>query len=157
MTERATFAAGCFWGVEERFRKLPGVVDAEVGYTGGWTIDPTYHDVCTDETGHAEAVRVTYDPEVISYEQLVTAFFAMHDPTTLNRQGPDVGRQYRSAIFAETPEQERTARAVLERLQEQGNGRRQIVTEVVPASEFYRAEDYHQRYNEKHGRARFVF
>ena len=157
MTERATFAAGCFWGVEERFRKLPGVIDAEVGYTGGWTVDPTYHDVCTDKTGHAEAVRVTFDPEVISYEQLVAAFFAMHDPTTLNRQGPDVGRQYRSAIFAETPEQEQTARAALERLQAQRDGHRQIVTEIVPASEFYRAEDCHQRYNEKHHRAWFAF
>jgi len=157
MTETATFAAGCFWGVEERFRKLPGVEDAEVGYTGGWKPDPTYHDVCTDETGHAEAVRVRFDPAVISYEQLVTAFFAMHDPTTRNRQGPDVGAQYRSVIFTETPEQQTTARAVLERLQEQRNGNRQIVTEIVPAADFYRAEDYHQRYNEKHHQARFIF
>lgn len=157
MTETATFAAGCFWGVEERFRKLPGVEDAEVGYTGGWTVDPTYHDVCTDKTGHAEAVKVTYDPQVISYEQLVTAFFAMHDPTTRDRQGPDVGKQYRSAIFAETPEQEETARAVLSRLQAERNGHPAIVTEIVPASEFYRAEDYHQRYNEKHSKAWFSF
>ena len=157
MTETATFAAGCFWGVEERFRKLPGVEDVEVGYTGGWKPDPTYHDVCTDETGHAEAVRVRFDPAVIPYEQLVTAFFAMHDPTTRNRQGPDVGAQYRSAIFAETPEQEATARVVLERLQAQRDGNRQIVTEIVPAADFYRAEDYHQRYNEKHHQARFIF
>jgi peptide-methionine (S)-S-oxide reductase len=157
MTEKATFAAGCFWGVEERFRKLPGVEDAEVGYTGGWTVDPSYHDVCTDKTGHAEAVRVTYDPQVISYEQLVTAFFAMHDPTTRDRQGPDVGKQYRSAIFAETPEQEQTARAVLERLQTERNGHRPIVTEIVPATDFFPAEDYHQRYNEKHRRAWFAF
>ena len=156
MTETATFAAGCFWGVEERLRTLPGVVDAEVGYTGGWTADPTYHDVCTDKTGHAEAVRVTYDPAVISYEQLVTAFFAMHDPTTRDRQGPDVGRQYRSAIFAETPEQERAATAIRDRLQA-GDRRPVIVTEIVPASPFYRAEEYHQRYNEKNRRARFVF
>jgi peptide-methionine (S)-S-oxide reductase len=156
MTEMATFAAGCFWGVEERFRKLPGVEDAQVGYTGGWTPDPAYHDVCTNKTGHAEAVRVAFDPQVVSYEQLVTAFFAMHDPTTLDRQGPDVGRQYRSAIFAETPAQEETARAVLERLQAQHDGRRPIVTEIVPATEFFRAEDYHQRYNEKQGRARFT-
>ena len=156
MTETATFAAGCFWGVEERFRKMPGVIDAEVGYTGGWKPDPTYHDVCTDKTGHAEAVRVQYDPDVISYEQLVTAFFAMHDSTTLNRQGPDVGKQYRSAIFAETPEQEAVARSVLERLQAQREGKRQIVTEVVPASSFWRAEEYHQRYNEKHHRAWFA-
>jgi len=155
MTETATFAAGCFWGVEERFRKLPGVLDAEVGYTGGWTPDPTYHDVCTDKTGHAEAVRVRFDPEIVSYEQLVAAFFAMHDPTTRNRQGPDVGTQYRSVIFAESPEQERTARAVVDRLQAVRDGKRPIVTEIVPASTFWRAEEYHQQYNEKHGRVRF--
>jgi peptide-methionine (S)-S-oxide reductase len=159
MTETATFAAGCFWGVEERLRNTPGVVDAEAGYTGGWKADPTYHDVCTDETGHAEAVRVTFDPAVISYEQLVAAFFALHDPTTRDRQGPDVGRQYRSAIFAETPEQERIANAVRDRLQAEraGEGGPAIVTEIVPAGPFYRAEDYHQRYNEKNRRARFVF
>jgi peptide-methionine (S)-S-oxide reductase len=156
MTETAIFAAGCFWGVEERFRKLPGVLDAEVGYTGGWKPDPTYHDVCTDKTGHAESVRVTFDPDVISYEQLVTAFFAMHDPTTLNRQGPDVGTQYRSVIFAETPEQEKTAQVVLERLQKERDGRRRIVTEIVPATTFYRAEEYHQGYNEKHRRTWFA-
>ncbi|MGD0998176.1 MAG: peptide-methionine (S)-S-oxide reductase MsrA [Thermoleophilia bacterium] len=153
MTQTATFAAGCFWGVEERFRKLPGVEDAEVGYTGGRTPDPSYEAVCTGTTGHAEAVRVTFDPQVIPYEQLVTAFFALHDPTTRDRQGPDVGRQYRSAIFAESPEQEQTARAVLERLQAQRDDHRQIVTEIAPATDFFRAEDYHQRYNEKHGRA----
>ena len=157
MSENATFAAGCFWGVEERFRKLPGVEDAESGYTGGWKPDPTYHDVCTDKTGHAEAVRVTFDPEVISYDQLVTAFFAMHDPTTRDRQGPDVGKQYRSAIFTESPEQEETARAVLARLQADRERQRPIVTEIVPATTFYRAEDYHQRYNEKHQRAHFAF
>jgi peptide-methionine (S)-S-oxide reductase len=157
MSEQATFAAGCFWGVEERFRKLPGVEDAEAGYTGGWKPDPTYHDVCTDKTGHAEAVRVTFDPEVISYEQLVTAFFAMHDPTTRDRQGPDVGKQYRSAIFTESPEQGQTARAVLADLQADRERRRPIVTEIVPATTFYRAEDYHQRYNEKNQRARFAF
>ncbi len=159
MTETATFAAGCFWGVEERFRKMPGVIDAEVGYTGGRTVDPTYHDVCTDKTGHAEAVRVTFDPAVISYEQLVAAFFAMHDPTTRDRQGPDVGRQYRSAVFAETPKQERAATAVRDSLQaeRERDGRPAIVTEIVPAAPFYRAEEYHQRYNEKNRRARFVF
>lgn len=159
MTETATFAAGCFWGVEERFRKTPGVVDAEVGYTGGWMVDPTYHDVCTDKTGHAEAVRVTFDPALVSYEQLVAAFFAMHDPTTRDRQGPDVGRQYRSAIFVETPEQERAATAVRDRLQAERarDARPAIVTEIVPAGPFYRAEEYHQRYNDKNRRARFVF
>ena len=153
MTETATFAAGCFWGVEERFRAIPGVEDAEVGYTGGSTSHPTYRDVCTGTTGHAEAVRVTFDPQTISYEELVTAFFALHDPTTRDRQGPDVGRQYRSAIFAESPAQEQTAHAVLERLQAQRGDHRQIVTEIAPATDFFRAEDYHQRYNEKHGRA----
>ena len=153
MTETATFAAGCFWGVEERFRAIVGVEDAEVGYTGGWTRDPSYHDVCTGKTGHAEAVRITFDPQVVSYEELVAAFFAMHDPTTRDRQGPDVGRQYRSAIFTESPEQEQTARAVLERLQAQRGDRRQIVTEIAPATDFFRAEEYHQRYNEKQGRA----
>jgi peptide-methionine (S)-S-oxide reductase len=159
MTETATFAAGCFWGVEERFRRLPGVVDAEVGYTGGSMVDPTYHDVCTDKTGHAEAVRVTYDPAIVSYEQLVAAFFDLHDPATRDRQGPDVGRQYRSAIFAETAEQERAAAAVRDRLQAERarDGRPAIVTEIVPAAPFYRAEEYHQRYNEKNRGARFVF
>ncbi len=159
MTETATFAAGCFWGVEERFRVIPGVQDAEVGYAGGWKPDPTYHDVCTDNTGHAEAVRVQFDPELVGYEELVKAFFEMHDPTTRNRQGPDVGTQYRSVIFAESPEQERDAQAVLARLQDirAAAGQRPIVTEIVPASTFWRAEDYHQRYNEKHKRARFAF
>jgi len=157
MTETATFAAGCFWGVEERFRKVPGVVDAEVGYTGGQTRDPTYHDVCTGTTGHAEAVRVTFDPQTISYEELVKTFFALHDPTTRDRQGPDVGRQYRSAIFAETPAQQQAERAVLEHLQAQRHDQRPIVTEISPASDFFRAEDYHQRYNEKHRRASCAF
>jgi peptide-methionine (S)-S-oxide reductase len=151
--ETATFAAGCFWGVEARFRQLPGVVDTEVGYTGGHTEHPAYKQVCRHRTGHAEAVRVQYDPERISYEQLLDAFFAMHDPTQLNRQGPDVGSQYRSAVFAASPEQEAAALAAKERLDHSGVYRRPVVTEIVPAGPFWRAEEYHQRYFEKHGLA----
>jgi peptide-methionine (S)-S-oxide reductase len=147
----ATFAAGCFWGVETRFRGIPGVTDTEVGYTGGTTPDPTYEQVCSHRTGHAEAVRIEFDPDVVSYEGLVEAFFAMHDPTTLDRQGPDVGSQYRSAVFAHSPEQEATAGEVKERLERQGVYKRPIVTEIVPAGPFYRAEEYHQRYFERRG------
>jgi len=147
----ATFAAGCFWGVEAGFRALPGVIDTEVGYTGGHKDDPTYRQVCGHRTGHAEAVRVEYDPEKITYEQLVEAFFAMHDPTQLNRQGRDLGPQYRAAIFYHTPEQERTARAVRDRLEAAGTFRRPIVTEIVPAGPWWPAEEYHQRYLERRG------
>jgi len=147
--EKATFAAGCFWGVEASFRELPGVQDAIVGYTGGDMANPTYRDVCTDRTGHAEAIEVTFDPTKISYEKLLEHFWKMHDPTTLNRQGPDVGTQYRSAIFFHSPEQEKTARASKEHWQQRSS--RPIVTEVVPASTFYKAEDYNQRYLEKRG------
>ena len=147
--EKATFAAGCFWGVEASFRALPGVVDAQVGYTGGTLLNPTYHDVCTDRTGHAEALEITFDPAKISYEKLLDHFWQMHDPTTPNRQGPDSGTQYRSAIFFHSSEQEKTARASRERWQERF--RQPIVTEIVPASTFYRAEEYHQRYLEKKG------
>jgi len=147
--EKATFAAGCFWGVEASFRALPGVVDAQVGYTGGTLLNPTYHDVCTDRTGHAEALEITFDPAKISYEKLLDHFWQMHDPTTPNRQGPDFGTQYRSAIFFHSPEQEKAARASRERWQERF--RQPIVTEIVPASTFYRAEEYHQRYLEKKG------
>ena len=149
MTEKATFAAGCFWGVEHDFRKIPGVLDAVSGYTGGMTPNPTYRQVCSDKTGHAEAVEVTFDPAVVSYETLVERFFALHDPTTPNRQGPDVGSQYRSVIFTHSPEQEEVARRVLDRAQR--NHTRPIVTQIVPAPEFYLAEDYHQRYFEKQG------
>ncbi len=149
--EKATFAAGCFWGVEEAFRHIDGVVDTAVGYEGGTLENPTYEDVCTDRTGHAEVVEVTFDPARVSYGQLVDFFFSIHDPTTLNRQGPDVGTQYRSAIFYHTPEQEAIARAAKERLQASGRFRRPIVTEIVPASTFWRAEEYHQRYLEKRG------
>ena len=147
----ATFAAGCFWGVEASFRELPGVLDTEVGYTGGHKENPTYRRVCSHKTGHAEAVRVEYDPQVISYERLVEAFFALHDPTQLNRQGLDLGSQYRSAIFYHLPEQEQTARSVKERLDSSGSFKRPLVTEIVPASSWWRAEDYHQRYFERHG------
>lgn len=150
--KKATFAAGCFWGVEAAFRDVEGVVSTAVGYTGGSSTNPNYEEVCTDRTGHAEAVEVVYDPEVVSFEELLDLFWSIHDPTTKNRQGPDVGSQYRSAIFFYDPEQEATARAKMERLRGSGLYRREIVTEIVPAPEFYRAEEYHQRYFEKGGR-----
>jgi peptide-methionine (S)-S-oxide reductase len=153
MTEKATFAAGCFWGVEAAFRQVPGVLDAAVGYSGGAFPNPTYEDVCTGRTGHAESVRVEFDPARVSYDQLLDVFWENHDPTTLNRQGPDVGTQYRSAIFVEGPEQEKAAKESKERLEKSGRYRRPIVTEIVPAQPFWRAEDYHQRYLEKRGLA----
>ena len=151
-TRKATFAAGCFWGVEAAFRDVEGVVSTAVGYTGGSTTNPTYEEVCTDRTGHAEAVEVVYDPKVVTYEELLDLFWSIHDPTTRNRQGPDLGSQYRSAIFYHDPEQEAAARAKMEKLQSSGLYRREMVTEIVPASQFYRAEEHHQRYFEKHGR-----
>jgi peptide-methionine (S)-S-oxide reductase len=153
MTEKATFGAGCFWGVETAFRKVEGVIDATVGYSGGHTKDPTYGDVCSGATGHAEVVEVEYDPSKVSYEELLEVFWENHDPTTLNRQGPDVGTQYRSAIFFHTPEQEAAAHASKEKVQERF--KRPIVTEIASVSEFYRAEEYHQRYFEKNKLARF--
>ena len=149
--ETATFGAGCFWGVEETFRQIPGVADTAVGYLGGHMQNPTYQDVCTDETGHAEVVQVTYDPAQVGYDRLLDVFWSAHDPTTLNRQGPDVGTQYRSAIFFHSPEQERVAQASKEKMQASGKFRRAIVTEITPASTFYRAEDYHQKYLAKRG------
>lgn len=149
--EKATFAAGCFWGVESAFREIPGVTEAPCGYTGGTTENPTYRDVCTGRTGHAEAVEVTFDPAKVTYGQLLDAFWSMHDPTTPNRQGPDVGTQYRSAIFFHSAAQEAAARASKEKAQ--SRFRRPIVTEVTPASMFFRAEEYHQRYFEKQGLA----
>lgn len=149
----ATFAAGCFWGVEARFRCIPGVTAAEVGYTGGHTEDPSYEDVCAHTTGHAEAVRLEYDPQTVTYEDLLAAFFSMHDPTTLNRQGPDVGDQYRSAVFCHTDEQQRLALDFKRRLQQAGTYRRPVVTQIERAGRWWRAEEYHQRFNEKHGRA----
>jgi len=151
--EKATFAAGCFWGVEAAFRQVPGVTSTSVGYIGGSLKNPTYEDVCTDRTGHAEAVRVEYDPAKVSYDGLLKVFWETHDPTTLNRQGPDVGTQYRSVIFFHTPEQEGAAKASKEKLERSGAHKRPIVTLIVPASEFWRAEEYHQQYLEKRGLA----
>jgi peptide-methionine (S)-S-oxide reductase len=151
MTEKATFGAGCFWGVEATFREILGVIDATSGYMGGTLHNPTYQDVCTDRTGHAEVVQVEYDPAKVSYEQLLEAFFKLHDPTQVNRQGPDFGKQYRSAIFYHSPEQEAVARATKERLQKSGQFSKPIATELTPAATFWRAEDYHQRYLEKRG------
>ena len=153
MNPKATFAAGCFWGVEAAFRQVPGVIDTAVGYTGGVLANPTYEDVCTDRTGHAEVVEVDYDPAEVSYEALLDVFWNGHDPTQLNRQGPDVGTQYRSVVFFHSPEQEAAARASKARLEESGRFRRPIATVIEPAPTFWRAEDYHQRYLEKRGLA----
>ena len=145
---KATFAAGCFWHVEEIFRKTSGVKSTQVGYSDGATKNPTYEDVCTDTTGHAEAVEVDYDPQEVSYEELLKIFWNNHNPTTLNRQGPDVGKQYRSAVFFHTPEQKKVAMEMKEKLNPLAREKFQsdIVTEIKPASDFYRAEEYHQQY-----------
>jgi peptide-methionine (S)-S-oxide reductase len=148
---KATFGAGCFWGVEETFRKIPGVTATAAGYSGGRTSNPTYEDVCSDETGHAEVVEVDYDPAVVSYDRLLDVFWENHNPTQLNRQGPDVGTQYRSVIFFHDAEQEKAARASRDRLAASGRFARPIVTEISPARPFWRAEEYHQRYFEKRG------
>jgi peptide-methionine (S)-S-oxide reductase len=153
MTETATFAAGCFWGIETAFRRVPGVVSTAVGYVGGHLDSPTYQDVCSGETGHAEAVQIAFDPAKVSYDQLLDLFWEIHDPTTLNRQGPDIGSQYRSAIFFHGPDQETAARASKERQAASGRFRSPIVTEIVPAATFWRAEDHHQQYFEKRGHA----
>jgi peptide-methionine (S)-S-oxide reductase len=153
VTEFATFGAGCFWGVEVTFRNVPGVKDALVGYLGGRLANPTYKDVCTGRTGHAEVVQVEYDPAEVAYDKLLDVFWENHDPTTLNRQGPDVGTQYRSAIFYHTPEQKRLAEKSKSQLEASGRFRRPVVTEITEASTFYPAEDYHQRYLEKRGLA----
>jgi peptide-methionine (S)-S-oxide reductase len=147
--EKATFGAGCFWGVEYVFRRVPGVNDVQVGYSGGTTKNPTYEQVCSHTTGHAEVAQVTFDPERVSFDQLLEVFWAMHDPTQVNRQGPDVGDQYRSAVFAHTEEQRQAAEASKERAQ--ASFRKPIATEIVPLTEFYPAEGYHQAYYEKNG------
>ncbi|MFQ5960011.1 MAG: peptide-methionine (S)-S-oxide reductase MsrA [Candidatus Methylomirabilales bacterium] len=149
--EKATFGAGCFWGVEAAFRKVKGVGSTTVGYSGGSFTDPTYKDVCSGKTGHAEVVQVEYDPSKVSYEELLGVFWNVHDPTQLNRQGPDIGTQYRSGIFFHNAEQETAAIASKEKLQQSGRFKKPIVTEISPASEFYRAEEYHQQYFEKCG------
>jgi peptide-methionine (S)-S-oxide reductase len=153
MTEKAIFGAGCFWGVEVAFRQMKGVVSTAVGYSGGRTANPTYKEVCSDRTGHAEVVQVEYDPSQVSYDELLKVFWENHDPTQMNRQGPDFGTQYRSAIFYTTPEQEAAARASKEALESSGRYRRPIATEITPAGEFFRAEEYHQQYLEKKGLA----
>jgi peptide-methionine (S)-S-oxide reductase len=149
MLEKATLGAGCFWGVEATFRRLAGVKETQVGYMGGKLKNPTYKDVCTDKTGHAEVLEVTFDPDVISYHDILEVFWDNHNPTTLNRQGPDVGAQYRSAIFYHSPQQEAEAKA--SRDAAQSRFPRPIVTEITPATEFWRAEEYHQQYLEKRG------
>ena len=150
-TEKATFGAGCFWGVEAAFRQVPGVQSTAVGYEGGMLVNPTYRDVCTDTTGHAEVVEVTFDPAQVSYETLLNVFWDNHNPTTLNYQGPDHGTQYRSAIFTHSPDQAATAEASKAAQDASGRFKRPIVTEIVPAQTFYAAEEYHQQYLEKRG------
>jgi len=149
--EKATFGAGCFWGVEAAFLQVPGVIETAVGFMGGRTDKPSYKQVCYEDTGHAEVVHLTYDPAKVRYEQLLEVFWGNHDPTQLNRQGPDVGDQYRSAIFFHTPQQEAAARAAKQELEKSGRFRRPIVTVIEPAQEFFRAEEYHQKYFQKRG------
>jgi peptide-methionine (S)-S-oxide reductase len=149
--QKATFAAGCFWGVEEAFRTLKGVMSTSVGYTGGHTENPTYRQVCSDVTGHAEAVRIEFDPAVVTYDELLAVFWNVHDPTQVNRQGPDVGSQYRSVIFYHSPEQKLAAEQSKQRLESSGKLSRPVATEIVEAGQYYPAEDYHQQYLHKRG------
>ena len=150
--EKATFAAGCFWGVQATFLQLEGVIKTQVGYEGGYKLNPSYQDVSADRTGHAEALEITFDPEILSYKELVEIFFRLHDPTQLNRQGPDIGSQYRSVIFYHTPEQKKIAEDLKIKFQNSEKYRgRKIVTEITPGLKFYRAEEYHQKYFEKNG------
>jgi len=150
-TELATFGAGCFWGVEADFRQIDGVVATAVGYEGGKTLNPTYHDVCSHNTGHAEVVQVEFDPSKVTYDQLLNVFWSSHDPTQVNRQGPDFGDQYRNVIFFHSPEQHAAAEASKAALEASGKFRRQIATQIIPTQTFYIAEDYHQQYLEKRG------
>ncbi|CAN5831034.1 peptide-methionine (S)-S-oxide reductase MsrA [soil metagenome] len=150
-TAKATFGAGCFWGIEAAFRQVPGVVSTEVGYMGGTVDEPGYRQVCTGRTGHAEVVQVTYDPERLSFDDVLAVFWDIHDPTTRDRQGPDVGTQYRSAVFVHDDDQEKATRRSIDELEAAGRFRRPIVTEVTPAATFWSAEDYHQQYLEKRG------
>ena len=147
--EKATFGAGCFWHIEEEFKKLKGVVLTSAGFMGGSLKNPSYKDVCTGKTGHAEVVHLEYDPKIISYERLLEVFWNIHDPTTLNRQGLDIGTQYRSAIFFHSQEQEKTANVSKVNLEKSGKFKNKIVTEIIPSQDFYKAEDYHQKYFEK--------
>ncbi len=151
MSQKATFGAGCFWGIEAAFRRVKGVLSTTVGYSGGSFKGPTYQDVCTGTTGHAEVVEVDYDPAMVSYDELLKVFWEIHNPTTMNRQGPDIGTQYRSVVFSHNSEQKAAAEASKERLQRNELYKNPIVTEITPASEFYKAEEYHQQYFEKHG------
>ncbi|MBI2542377.1 peptide-methionine (S)-S-oxide reductase MsrA [Candidatus Woesearchaeota archaeon] len=150
-TEFATFAAGCFWGVEETFRKTKGVANTAAGYSGGKTKNPGYEDICTGETGHVEAVQIEFDPKKVSYDELLDVFWNVHDPTQLNRQGPDTGTQYRSAIFYHNKKQKQAALKAKESLEKSGKFKSKVTTEILPAAAFYRAEEYHQRYLEKEG------
>jgi peptide-methionine (S)-S-oxide reductase len=150
-TERATFGAGCFWGVEAAFRRVEGVAATAVGFMGGTLEHPSYRDVCTDRTGHAEVVDIEFDPARVKYEDLLAVFWEVHNPTQLNRQGPDIGTQYRSAIFFHSPAQEAAAKDSKKRLEESGHYQRPIITQIVPAGQFWRAEEYHQQYLEKRG------
>ena len=152
-TEKATFGAGCFWGVEETFRKLEGVKLTTVGYAGGMQQNPTYEDVCTNATGHAEVLEIEFDPAQITYNELLDVFWSNHNPTTLNRQGPDIGTQYRSVIFYHSPEQKAAAEVSKKQLDQSGRFRSPVVTQIEPAPKFWRAEDYHQRYLEKRGQS----
>lgn len=150
--EEALFGAGCFWGIEAKFSKIKGVISTTVGYSGGWYDNPTYKDVCSGETGHAEVIDIQYDPSLISYERLVEIFFYIHDPTTINRQGPDIGSQYRSVIFYRNERQKEIAQRVIQNLESSDRFKKPIVTELKLAKDFYKAEDYHQKYHEKHSR-----
>ena len=150
--EKATFGAGCFWGIEVAFRRVPGVSDVAVGYSGGDISSPSYEEVCTGKTGHAEVVEVDFNPATVSYNELLDVFWDSHDPTTLNRQGPDIGTQYRSAVFYHSPKQQEAAKKSLDAQNASGKYRNPIVTEITPHNNFYRAEEYHQRYFEKQGR-----